>query len=363
MLTGILFVFAFLSTSAFADFKTCQLRNEISGAIVGANLPTLSAIELMLSKDLPKTCGQLQKLQSEIKIETGGNISLIQNPAPKIKEKMKAAISAFDRCHSELMKKCYPNRKSTVSKGDLDKIYETLKTDLRFRQEAPNASCFGRAYLLGKFLTQSGFQVKTVSIRAPSIIGVQRQNGKWAAYKYQVHAVVKISARESDGSTKNYILDPQFEDAPVPEATYRESTLGIPCTSGESNAGSLCEWLEGEPTQSLRPISPAFPTRYSASLLVKDPCGWSQTNDAEAILNTKVFKDDDGNEASDLPYMEKVFPYDGKKFQSEVMLLELESVLDKFLPNPQTFSNSPQVKELKSAIKRLKDSGVKQPIL
>ena len=167
---------------------------------------------------------------------------------------LEEGLTAIGRaCLENQYKNCYPESllKDQISLSELNLIFAPLKGDSHYRMRDPAIFCLDRARLLANLLSKKGYKTQIIKIdRAPVLIAPlldkkDRYLDRYLDY-HGTHYVVSIKVAPSN---EEYLLDPQFSEAPVPKKEYFVSSIGSNCNEGEPTLDTWeCNYVRYFPT-------------------------------------------------------------------------------------------------------------------
>ncbi len=127
--------------------------------------------------------------------------------------------------------------RSEISSDELGRLFESLKNDERFRMKFPGAHCYHRSQLLGWHLeTEEHLQTQQLYMDCAGqwIFATDPLTGE--TFRYGDHWTNVVQVR--DPKTKRLqwmVLDPQFQEQPVPIEDYVRGLTFKPVKLSESN--------------------------------------------------------------------------------------------------------------------------------
>lgn len=193
---------------------------------------------------------------------------------------------ALNQCQDDAFRACYPNLKKSIALSELKTIFKEWRHHRYYKLADPSGLCLNRAYLLAREMTERGYFVEVLQIDpAPSITSITRNDdGQPTNYTYyEKHWAVQITAVDESGSSRVYLLDPQFALTPVLRNDYFTELTGEVCVEGPTTNAADCSFHIFPATHQLYPVADTKPA-------LSESCGWSRTNDYRLEIETALTK-------------------------------------------------------------------------
>jgi len=235
----------------------------------------------ILEKTLNRSCKKFIKYKRiyDQKNEKQFTVTILKKDKPS-EEELNNLLSKANKhkvkCYKQEYKTCNKDKKKTIKKEKLNQLFQDWVKSPIYRMRSPEINCHDRAYLLSEELSKLGYQAELIEIRSPSIVGIvkDKTNQPVSYYDYggmhpilldtnAPHFAVKIKVKTLYGS-KEFILDPQFSDYPIPNKKYFKSITGNNCKNSNTNSTWECTYT-------------TYPPNWLTSnneLPDKDICNW-----------------------------------------------------------------------------------------
>lgn len=213
------------------------------------------------------------------------------------------AQAAMDKCIAERFKSCYPSLRPEISWKELTELFNESIQNKTGRMNYPSDSCYSRAYLFSKRLTEAGYSSQQLWIGySPTLIEINRAGDnklasfsthtgrpRWTNDFEGMHAVATVNVRMPNGELRQVILDPQFFNEPVTLEDYFINTAGQNCKNATGqNVNLELTW------NCTYKVKEAFETLDGGSWLNRnrskpeiDRCGWNFTDEYQREVRDK----------------------------------------------------------------------------